>query len=58
MSKQILKRISQEIQLVTRANLYSSNLIKGINTWAVPLLRYSGPLFKETREDDKQKDQR
>ena len=36
----------------------SRNLIKGINTWAVPLVRYSGPFLKWTREELKQMDQR
>ena len=31
--------------------LYHRNLIKGINTWAVPLVRYSGPFMKWTGED-------
>ena len=34
------------------------NLIKGINTCAVPLIRYSGPFLKWTREELKQMDQR
>ena len=34
------------------------NLIKGINTWAVSLVRYSGPFLKWTREELKQMDQR
>ena len=38
--------------------LFSRNLIKGINTWAVPLVRYSGPFLKWTREELKQMDQR
>ena len=33
------------------------NLIKGINTWAVPLVRYSGPFLKWTRDELKQMDQ-
>ena len=36
----------------------SRNLIKGINTWAVPLVRYSGPFLKWTREELKIMDQR
>ena len=36
----------------------SRNLIKGINTWAVSLVRYSGPFLKWTREELKQMDQR
>ena len=42
--------------LVTK--LSSRNLIKGINTWAVPLVRYSGPFFKWTRDELKQMDLR
>ena len=36
----------------------SRNLIKGINTSAGPLVRYSGPFLKWTREELKQMDQR
>ena len=38
--------------------LSSRNLIKEINTWAVPLVRYSGPFLKWTRDELKQMDQR
>ena len=38
--------------------LNSRNLIKGINTWAVPLVRYSGPFLKGTKDELKQMDQR
>ena len=38
-------------------NLSSRNLIKGINTWAVPLVRYSGSFLKWTRDKVKQIDQ-
>ena len=31
--------------------LNSRNLSKVINTWAVPLVRYSGPFFKWTRDE-------
>ena len=36
----------------------SRNLIKGINTWAVPLVRYSGLFLKWTKDELKQMDQR
>ena len=56
------KRIKNEYLRRTRklleTKLYSRNLIKGINTWAVILERYSGPFLKWTREDLKQMDQR
>ena len=38
--------------------LSNRNLIKGINTWAVLLVRYSGPFLKWTRNELKQMDQR
>ena len=38
--------------------LSSRNLIKGINTWAVLRVRYSGPFLKWTRDELKQMDQR
>ena len=38
--------------------LSSRNLIKGINTSAVPLVRYSGPFLKWTRDELKQMNQR
>ena len=37
---------------------YSRNLVKGIITWAVPLIRYSEPFLKWTREELKQMNQR
>ena len=33
------------------------NLIKGINIWTVPLIRYSGSFLKQTREELRQMDQ-
>ena len=38
--------------------LYSWNVIKVINTWAVPLVRYSEPFLKWTREKLKEMDSR
>ena len=34
------------------------NLIKGINNWAIRLVKYSGPFLKWTREELKQMDPR
>ena len=52
--KEYLKRTRKLLE----TKLSSRNLIKGINTWAVPLVRYSGPFLKWTREELKQMDQR
>ena len=50
--------IRKEYLRRTRKLLSSRNLIKGINTWAVPLVRYSRPFLKWTREELKKMDQR
>ena len=56
------EKIQKEYLRITRklleTKLNSRNLIKGINTWAVPLVRYSGPFLKWTREELKQMGQR
>ena len=55
-------KIRKEYLRITRklleTKLSNRNLIKGINTWAVPLFRYSGAFLKWTRDELKQIDQR
>ena len=52
--KEYLKRNGKLLE----TKLSSRNLIKGINTYAVPLVRYSGPFLKWIRDEHKQMDQR
>ena len=52
--KEYLRRTRKLLE----TKLSSRNLIKRINTWAVPLVRYSGPFLKWTRDELKQMDQR
>ena len=52
--KEYLRRTRKQLE----TKLSSRNLIKGIDTWAVPRVRYSGPFLKWTREELKQMDQR
>ena len=52
--KEYLRRTRKLLE----TKLSGRNLIKGINTWAVPLVRYSGPFLKWTRDELKQMDQR
>ena len=58
----IMTKIQKEYLRRTRKLLEtkfsSRNLIKVINTWVVPLVRYSGPFLKWTRDELKQMDQR
>ena len=53
-NKEYLRGTIEQLQ----TKLPSRNLIKGINTWAVALVRFSGPFFKWTREKIQQMDQR
>ena len=56
MKHKIQKEYLRRTRKLLETKFTSRNLTKGINTWAVPLVRYSGPLLKWTR--DEQMDQR
>ena len=49
--KKFKKEYLRRTKKLLKTKLHSRNLIKGINIWAVPLLRYSGPFLKWTREE-------
>ena len=56
MKENIFKKYLKRTRKLLETKQYSRNLIKGINTWTVPLVRYSGPLLKWTKEELKQMD--
>ena len=58
MKDTIRKEYLRRTRKLPETKLSSRNLIKGMNTWAVPLVRYSGHFLKWTREEHKQMDQR
>ena len=58
MKEKIQKEYPKRTRKLQKTKLSSRNLIKGINTWAVSLVRYSGPFLKWTREELKPMDQR
>ena len=58
MKDKIKKEYRRRTRKLLKTKLSSRNLIKGINTWGVPLVRYSGPFLKWTRDELKQMDQR
>ena len=58
MKEKIQKEYLRRTRKLLETKLSCRNLIKGINTWAVPLVRYSGPFLKWTRDELKQMDQR
>ena len=58
MKDNIRKEYLRRTRKLLETKLSSRNLIKGINAWAVPLVRYSRPFLKWTRDELKQMDQR
>ena len=46
MKEKIQKEYLRRTRKLLETKLNSRNLIKGINTWAIPLVRYSGPFLK------------
>ena len=56
--EKIKKEYLRRTRKLLETKLSSRNLIKGINTWAVLLARYSGPFLKWTRKELKQMDQK
>ena len=58
MKDKIQKEYLRRTKKLLETKLSSWNLIKGTNTWAVPLFRYSGHFLKLTRDELKQMDQR
>ena len=58
MKDMIRKEYLRRTRKLLETKLSSRNLIKEINTWAGPLVRYSGSFLKWTRDELKQMDQR
>ena len=54
----IQKKYLRRTRKLVQTKLSHRNLIKGINTWAVFIVRYSGPFLKWTGEELKQMDLR
>ena len=57
MKDKIRKKYIRRTRKLFETKLSSRNLIKGITTWAVPLVTYSGPFLKRTWDELKQMDQ-
>ena len=58
MKDKIRKEYPRRTRKLLETKLSSRNLIKGTDTWAVPLVRYSEPFLKWTWDELKQMDQR
>ena len=58
MKDKIRKEYLWRTRKLHEKHLSSRNLIGGINTWAVPHIRYSGSFLKWTRDEFTQMDQR
>ena len=51
MKEKIQKEYLRRTRKLPKTKLNSRNLIKGIHTWAVPLVRYSEPFLRCTRHE-------
>ena len=49
--EKIIEEYLRKMRKLLETKLYWINLIKGINTWAALLVRYSGPFLKWTRKE-------
>ena len=58
MKEKIKKEYLRRTRKLLETKLYCRNFVKGINSWAVPLVWYSELFLKWTREELKQMDQR
>ena len=58
MNNKIQKEYFRRTRKLLKTKISCRNLIKGIITWAVPLVRYSGPFLKLTRDEIKYMDKR
>ena len=58
MKDKIRNEYLRRTRKLLETKLSSRNFIKGMNTRAVPLVRYSGPLLKWNRDELRQMDQR
>ena len=58
MKENIQKEYLRRTRKLLGTKLSCRNVIKGINNWAVPLVRYLGHFLKWTRDELKQRDQR
>ena len=58
MKNKIQKEYIRRTKKLLETKLSSRNFIKWLNTWTVPLVRYSGHFLKRTRDELKQMDQR
>ena len=56
--KNLKKEYHSKTRKLLKIKPHSRNIIKEINTWVVPLVRYSGPFLKWTREELQQIEQR
>ena len=52
MNEIIFKKYLRRTRKLLDTKLFGRNLTKGIDTWAVLLVRYSGPFWKRTKEEE------
>ena len=54
--KKVRTEYLRRVKLLVKSELYGGNLVKGINTWAIGVVRYSAGVLDWTKEDLRQMD--
>ena len=56
MKEKVRAEYKRRVKKVLRSELNGGNMISAINTWAVPLIRYSAPFLEWQRDEIKEMD--
>ena len=54
----IRKEYFSRVKAILKSKLNSGNTLKAVNTWAVPVVRYSGGVVDWTKEEQENIDRR
>ena len=56
MKEKVRNEYLRRVKLLAKSELYAGNLVKGINAWAIGVVRYSAGILDWTKEDLRQMD--
>ena len=56
MKEKVRNEYLRRVKLLSKSELYAGNLVKGINAWAIGVVRYSAGILDWTKEDLRQMD--
>ena len=51
MKIKVFNEYKRRVRKIVKTKLNGRNIVKGINTWAIPVLRYSAPFLSWTKTE-------